>query len=136
MKAKWDTMQGYVMHLDGKSDKEIADHFGVAVNTVAYCRKRNWEKLAPPPAEAGAELKEEIPVVEVPAPPVPEAPAPAVPERPSADRYAFLAEATRELQGIDAICTAEALLSLWNWRDKAALLKAREAIDYLITKSG
>lgn len=75
-------------------------------------------------------------MVEVPAPPVPEAPASAVPERSSVDRYTFLAEATRELQGIDAICTAEALLSLWNWRDKAALLKAREAIDYLITKSG
>ena len=48
MKAKWDTMQGYMMHLDGKSDKEIADHFGVAVSSVAHCRKRNWEKLSPP----------------------------------------------------------------------------------------
>lgn len=41
MQAKWDTALGKQMWEDGSSDKEIAEHFGIAVNTVAYQRRKN-----------------------------------------------------------------------------------------------
>ena len=48
--------------------------------------------------------------------------------------YEVLEEATGNMQGIKAICTAEAILQLWKWESKEDLLKARAAIDYLIKK--
>ena len=50
------------------------------------------------------------------------------------DIYKVLEEATAKMQGINAICTAEAILQLWNWNSREDLLKARMAIDYLIKK--
>ena len=44
--------------------------------------------------------------------------------------------ATVELKGIQAICTANAIQSLWNWTSKEALLTARANIDYLLKKLG
>lgn len=48
--------------------------------------------------------------------------------------YEVLEEATGNMQGIKAICTAEAILQLWRWDSKEDLLKAREAINYLLKK--
>lgn len=50
------------------------------------------------------------------------------------DIYKVLEEATAKMQGITAICTAEAILQLWNWDSREDLLKARRAIDYLLKK--
>lgn len=50
------------------------------------------------------------------------------------DIYKVLEEATANMQGINAICTAEAILQLWNWDSREDLLKARGAIDYLLKK--
>lgn len=46
----------------------------------------------------------------------------------------ILEEATGNLQGINAICTAEAIRSLWRWESIRDLQKARAAIDYLLRK--
>lgn len=40
----WDTDAGYKMYLDGSSDKEISKALQVAVSTVAYRRRKYWEK--------------------------------------------------------------------------------------------
>ena len=50
------------------------------------------------------------------------------------DIYKVLEEATAKRYGINAICTAEAILQLWNWDSREDLLKARGAIDYLLKK--
>lgn len=132
MNPKWDTSIGKEMFLGGRSDREIADFFGIAVSTVSYQRRKNWEAdNTPPPA---AESVETVPVVVEPA-----APAPALTEPPAApgwmpDVYMILEEATGNLQGINAICTAEAIRSLWRWESIRDLQKARAAIDYLLRK--
>jgi hypothetical protein len=56
------------------------------------------------------------------------------PIRQPLDIYKVLEEATAKMQGITAICTAEAILQLWNWDSREDLLKARGAIDYLLKK--
>lgn len=48
--------------------------------------------------------------------------------------YEVLEMATGHLNGIQAICTAEAILQLWNWESREELLKARNAVDYLLKK--
>lgn len=45
-KPRWDTEQGRQMYLQGMSDQQIGDHFGVAANTVLYQRQKYWEKEA------------------------------------------------------------------------------------------
>ena len=59
MQPKWDVTLGRRMYLDGKSDKEIAEHFGIAVSTVSYQRRRSWEESAdaPPCKRSGAYLR-------------------------------------------------------------------------------
>ena len=44
VQTKWDTELGRRMHLEGRSDKEIAEHFGIAVSTVSYQRRKSWEE--------------------------------------------------------------------------------------------
>lgn len=48
--------------------------------------------------------------------------------------YHILEEATKSLSGIDAICTADAILCLWNWNSADDLRRALSAITYLIKK--
>lgn len=43
-----------------------------------------------------------------------------------------VAEATEDMSGIRAICTAGAIEALWKWEDSEALYKARAYIDYMI----
>ena len=49
MNPKWDTSIGKEMFLGGRSDREIADFFGIAVSTVSYQRRKNWEADSTPP---------------------------------------------------------------------------------------
>lgn len=125
MKAKWDTQLGRQLWLEGKKDKEIAEQFGIAANTVTTCRRKHWEQ----PARAESEMPQAPEPVEVPTPAIQEKPA----GRPL-NGYEVLEAATGSMQGIYAICTADAILCLWNWTGKEDLLKARDAIDYLIQK--
>lgn len=134
-KPRWDTEQGRQMYLQGMNDQQIGDHFGVAANTVLYQRQKYWEKDAgsTPPVDNTApvcvkeEVKEEMKQET------------AIPTAPTGSKkppeiYEVLEEATGNMQGIKAICTAEAILQLWKWESKEDLLKARAAIDYLIKK--
>lgn len=136
MTPKWDTTLGAKMHQDGCSDKEIAEHFGIAVSTVSYQRRNRWEKVlensTPPedniaPVCAVEESVENLKEMAS----KPSAP---VPVKQSLDIYELLEEATANMQGINAICTADAILQLWRWDSKEKLLKARKAIDYLLKK--
>lgn len=47
-KPTWDTKLGQQMWLEGKKDREIAEHFGIAANTVTTCRRKYWEKHVDP----------------------------------------------------------------------------------------
>lgn len=47
-----------------------------------------------------------------------------------------LAEAcTDELSGIWAVCTADAVMCLQNWKDKEDLLRAKNAVEYMIRRT-
>lgn len=48
--------------------------------------------------------------------------------------YEALEAATAEQAGIYAVCTAEAISNLWNWKSEEDLYKATEAIRYMIKK--
>lgn len=50
--------------------------------------------------------------------------------------YDILEKATANMKGIDAICTADAILSLWNWETREDLLRAKNAVEHLLRKSG
>lgn len=43
MSPKWDTALGKQMWEEGKSDRQIAEHFGISPNTVLYQRQKKWE---------------------------------------------------------------------------------------------
>lgn len=49
-------------------------------------------------------------------------------------RYEIMEVATKDLAGIYAICTAEAITWLWNWKSAEDLQKAKAAIDYMLQK--
>ena len=48
--------------------------------------------------------------------------------------YSILEEATKTKNGIEAICTADAILCLWNWGNADDLRRARAAINHLIKR--
>ena len=137
-KPRWDTELGRLLWLDGKSDREIAEEMGVATNTVLHQRKTKWEKgtARPEPEEAPPQM-EEVPQ------PIPEE---AVVEHQTKQEtpaysmatmdgvYHILEEATKSLNGIEAICTADAILCLWNWSSADDLRRARAAITHLIRR--
>ena len=50
--------------------------------------------------------------------------------------YEVLEAATADMKGIQAICTADAIMCLWNWDSKEDLLKARSSIDYMLRRLG
>ena len=138
-KPRWDTEQGRQMYLQGMSDQQIGDHFGVAANTVLYQRQKYWEKdpsSTPPEDNTAPVCVKEEPKEEVKQEVKKETAIPAAPTsiKKPPEIYEVLEEATGNMQGIKAICTAEAILQLWKWESKEDLLKARAAIDYLIKK--
>lgn len=155
-KPRWDTALGKQMWEQGMSDAEIARHFHIAANTVTHQRRSYWEKGTAAPVKKKKEepevkrpLEDEVLEKMEPAestPPVDTACAVCTTEelevkqqtsKPAVrplDIYKVLEEATAKMQGINAICTAEAILQLWNWDSREDLLKARGAIDYLLKK--
>lgn len=67
-RPKWDTELGMQMWLEGKKDREIAEYFGIASNTVTTCRNKYWEKHRQPPAKKREEPEEETAPEETTAP--------------------------------------------------------------------
>lgn len=135
-KASWDTELGRLLRLDGKSDTQIAEELGTTKAAVTNVRLRRWQKGAArpesqtpsgttceaqvattPPEES--EVKQETPVVSMSTPD---------------GVYRILEEATKTKSGIEAICTADAILCLWNWDSADDLRRARSAITYLIKR--
>lgn len=135
--GKWDKDAGKQMWLQGKSDKEIAEAFGVSSTAVYQIRKKYWEP------SASAEVAEEVPAQD---------PAQsynheqrendvsedASTEALGGDDSKIMIRAlelmTARLTGMDAVMTAHVVTTMYNWTDKEDLLMAREALDYLIAR--
>ena len=140
-RARWDTELGRLLWLDGRSDSYIASEMGVATNTVTYQRKNKWEKGTerPEPKEQSApaqaaELSEEPVQVDMLREEAPTVEALPVSFTTPDGVYRILEEATKTKCGIEAICTADAILCLWNWDSADDLRRARSAITYLIKR--
>lgn len=129
----WDVDAGYKMWLDGSSDKEISKALHIAISTVSYRRRKYWEKIprvggeavAAPDTSAG---KEDEPML-TPKTAVSNAPA-------QIGVFEAMESATKDMVGIHAICTADAIRCLWGWKDVKDLQAARDSIDYLIQRLG
>ena len=118
------------MWLEGKKDREIAEHFGIASNTVTTCRRKYWEKHVDP-----SEKKSEPPQAITVKPAADPAPQPPKVSMSTPDGvYSILEEATKNKSGIEAICTADAILCLWNWDSADDLRRARAAINHMIKR--
>lgn len=129
-KPKWDTELGRLLWLDGRKDGEIADEFGIPISTVTAYRKRHWEKGSQQPE------KKEVPKEEETVEEINVQTAPPMEVVRSENVYDILEKATANMKGIDAICTADAILSLWNWETREDLLRAKNAVEHLLRKSG
>lgn len=66
--------------------------------------------------------------------PTPKTPAPKAPTQISV--FEAMERATEGMVGIHAICTADAVRSLWGWNNVEDLQAARDSIDYLIRRLG
>ena len=155
-KPKWGTELGRLLWLEGKCDGEIADEFGIAISAVTSYRKRHWERGVQMSAHQAPDLQnenwtpatvdvpeeqEEEPVYEDNSLEIP-CEAALVPKQEPAsvqfenvtNVYEILEAATSNLNGIQAICTADAILCLWNWNGPEDLKRARAAIDHLLKK--
>jgi hypothetical protein len=140
-KPKWDTELGRLMWLEGKKDGEIADAFGIPTSSVTSYRVRHWQKElirkedSPPTEnreEAGdPETAAELPKEEMKQQSKEETD---MEEKKQLHPYEVLEAATAGMTGIRAICTADAILCLWNWNTKEDLEKAKAAIEYLLKK--
>lgn len=138
-KPKWDTELGRLLWLEGKTDGEIAEEFGIAISAVTAYRKRHWDKY-PIPKEDAAPADDPPVSATPPEEPkeedaVPESREPTVIRKKSPEAYDILEAATAGMTGIRAICTADAILSLWNWTSREDLERARAAIDHLLKKT-
>lgn len=139
-KPRWDTELGRLLWLEGKTDAQIAAEMGVAPNTVLH-QRRKWEKTTTRP-EPAASAQETEPVPELAQmltePPTQAekdtSPSPSVSMSTPEGVYNILEEATKTKRGIEAICTADAILCLWNWDSADDLRRARAAIDHLIRR--
>lgn len=132
--SKWDKAAGKEMWKAGKTDKEIAEHFGVSASAVNQIRKKYWEtediQVIPeptevPPLEPSSEAEAPAPVTE--------------PQDEEEDDAKVMIRAlelmTQNLQGMNAVMTAQILTSLWAWDSVSDLLAAREFLDYLIERA-
>lgn len=137
-KPRWDTELGRLLWLEGKSDAQIAKEMGVAPNTVLH-QRRKWEKTTTRPEPSASEQEAE------PAPELAQmlTQSPTEVKKESLPRvsmstpegvYNILEEATKSKHGIEAICTADAILCLWNWDSADDLRRARAAINHLIKR--
>ena len=134
-KPRWDTELGRLLWLEGKSDAQIAAEMGVAPNTVLH-QRRKWEKTTTRPEPAAPVKEPEAELAPVLIQPQPEAKKESPPVSMSTPEgvYSILEEATKTKSGIEAICTADAILCLWNWDSADDLRRARAAINHLIRR--
>ena len=138
--SRWDTELGRLLWLDGKTDAQIAEELGTSQKAVELYRQRHWQKgqqkpeTKPEPAPHQPEGK---PIIQQLAAPAVER-EPVKPEPFSMSTpdgvYRILEEATKTKAGIEAICTADAILCLWNWDSADDLRRARAAINHLIKR--
>ena len=136
-KPRWDTELGRLLWLEGKSDAQIAKEMGDAPNTVLH-QRRKWEKTTTRP-EPAAPAQEAEPVHELAnrltqPPEAKKESLPPVSMSTPEGVYNILEEATKTKSGIEAICTADAILCLWNWDSADDLRRARAAINHLIKR--
>lgn len=131
-KATWDTAAAYELYLAGKSDKEISEALSVPIGSVSFYRRKHWGGTLRSPVKKQKEAK---PVPEVIKEPERQISQPIV-QHDLADMYSVMEAATVELKGIQAICTANAIQSLWNWKSVYDLQRARASIDYLLKRLG
>lgn len=132
-KATWDTAKGYQMFLEGESDAAIAKAVGIASSTLNYYKRKHW--LPQDPVMGGDAPKEkEVVPMQPKAKKQPEVQPGA--QTDPVDMFSVMEAATGELKGIQAICTANAIQSLWNWKSIYDLQRARASIDYLLKKLG
>ncbi len=130
-KATWDTAAAYDLYLAGKSDKEISEALNVPIGSVSFYRRKHWGGTLRSPVK---KQKEVVSVPEVIKEPEQQS-QPVVRPDPT-DMFSVMEAATGELKGIQAICTANAIQSLWNWKSIYDLQRARASIDYLLKKLG
>lgn len=154
-KATWDTQKAKGMWQAGFTDKDIAQEVGTTAASISYYRRKHWVE-DPPLKGALPDAAEECEPDEG-AEPDPGIQRDEQPDlvrdegfEEEADRsqpdlrrsegdlqmnmYEVLEAATGDLCGIRAICTADAISSLWNWKSQEDLLKAKAAIDFMLQK--
>lgn len=129
--SKWDKAAGREMWKAGKSDKEIAEFYGVSVSAVVQIRKKCWEKEAAPAEPENIPLPPPEPPAEVTAP----VPAEETEEDDARVMIHALELITQNLQGMDAVVTAQIIARLWAWNSVDDLKDAREFLDYLIERA-
>ena len=115
-KATWDTAKAYEMYLAGKSDKEISEALNVPTGSVSFYRRKHWGGTLRSPVKRQKEADivpktQKEPEQQTSLPPT----QPVVQTDPT-DIFSVMEAATGELKGIQAICTANAIQSLWNWK--------------------
>lgn len=154
-KATWDTQKAKGMWQAGFTDKDIAAEVGTTAASVSYYRRKHWvedppRKGALPDAaeecesDEGAEpdpgeerhgqvvlVRDEGPEEQV---DYPQQNHRGSEVNREVNLYEVLEAATAQHSGILAICTENAISSLWGWGSEADLLKARAAIDYMLKK--
>ncbi len=130
-KATWDTAAAYDLYLAGKSDKEISEALNVPIGSVSFYRKKHWGGTIKSPVKKQKEV-ESVPEITK-----PEQQTTQPSGRPDpTDVFSIMEAATSDLKGIQAICTANAIQDLWNWKTIYDLQRARASIDYLLKKLG
>lgn len=156
-KASWDTRKAQSMWEAGYSDKDIAQEVGTTVASISYYRRKHWVDNAPPKGEwpDGTEEydtneaaepdtgKERIECPEL----VCDEGSEMCDDRSEPEhrrgsegkqmnRFEVMAAATAGLDGVRAVCVAEAISALWTYTDVNDLMKAKSAIEYLLQMEG
>jgi len=131
-KATWDTEAGYQMFLDGCSDAVIGAAVGVAASTVNYYKRKHW---IPDSSEGGVTTTRAPTITEKEDSPMSEKTTRNIDSQ-NPNLYEIVEAATCDLKGIRAICTANAIQSLWNWKSAYDLQRARANIEYLLKRLG
>ena len=136
---QWDTELGRLLYLDGRTDEQIAEELGTSKIAVMNYRIRHWGKANTRPESAPEKSAEATVVSEKKEQPAGEPQERARPQHSVSMAtpdgvYSILEEATKTKAGIEAICTADAILCLWNWASADDLRRARAAINHLINR--
>lgn len=138
-KPQWDTELGRILYLDGRTDEQIAEELGTSKTAVMNYRIRHWGKANDRPESAPEELAPSLVVSEkkehLAGEPQTQSQSQHSVSMATPDGvYSILEEATKSKAGIEAICTADAILCLWNWGCADDLRRARAAINFMIKR--